>query len=303
MGASVAATYWAMMQGHDPALSLSLVSAVATVAVIGLERLLPRYAVWGRSHGDFWTDAIHGVATLLVIPGAMQALTFGGLYMASAHLQSWLGHSLWPYSWPIAGQVALALIVAEFGQYWLHRALHKCPLLWRLHAVHHSAPRLYWLNGPRAHPLEAAAVYAAGFMVLALLGCPEPVMALYAVFASVHSLVQHSNIDVRSGPLTWLGSQAELHRWHHSPVPAQSNRNYGNVLIIWDVVFGTRYLPDEAPPSAVGLGGDDEFPRTYLGQLWAPFSSAALGSQAQGRSLAATASDRDSPTDWPSSRR
>lgn len=273
IGGSLTGTYVAIRRGHDPALSLSVVSALATLLIIALERILPKYASWNRSHGDFVTDAIHGACTLLLIPGAMQALTFASLYTASAWLQSRLGVGLWPHYWPLAAQVTLALVVAEFGQYWVHRLLHEQPLLWRLHAVHHSAPRLYWLNGARVHPLEAITVYAASFMVLVLLSCPESVLALYAVYASVHSTIQHSNIDVHSGPLTWLASQAELHRWHHSPDATEGNHNYGNVLIIWDVVFGTRYLPaDRQPPETTGMHGHNDFPADYTAQLLAPFN-------------------------------
>lgn len=275
VGGAVAGTYAAVQRGHDPALSLSAMVLVATALVMVLERLLPVYSSWSRSHGDVVTDVIHGTMTLLIVPGVMRALTFTGMYLASAWLHRRLGFPLWPSSWPMAAQVALALVVAEFGQYWLHRGLHEIPLLWRVHAVHHSVPRLYWLNGARVHPLEAASVYAVGFLVLVLLGCPESVLALYAVFASVHSLVQHSNIDISSGPLTWLVSQPELHRWHHSPEPAEGNCNYGNVLIIWDVVFGTRYLPtDRMPPEHTGMRGHEDFPRTYIAQMAAPFSRA-----------------------------
>ncbi len=51
------------------------------------------------------------------------------------------------------------MIVSEFGSYWAHRLMHERPLLWRLHAVHHSAERLYWLNAGRFHPLDTAMQY------------------------------------------------------------------------------------------------------------------------------------------------
>ena len=66
---------------------------------------------------------------------------------------------------------------------------------------------------------------------------------------------------------------AELHRWHHSRVLEEANANYGNNILLWDLVFGTVYWPrDRDATEAVGFEGDERFPADYLGQLRAPFS-------------------------------
>ena len=66
---------------------------------------------------------------------------------------------------------------------------------------------------------------------------------------------------------------AELHRWHHSRILDEANTNYGQNLIVWDVVFGTRFLPaDREPPEDIGLTGLSAFPMDYLGQLASPFT-------------------------------
>ena len=62
------------------------------------------------------------------------------------------GHQYWPSELPGVVQVFLFLLLKDFLRYWYHRALHEVPFLWRLHSVHHSVERLYWLNGIRAHP-------------------------------------------------------------------------------------------------------------------------------------------------------
>ena len=61
-----------------------------------------------------------------------------------------------------------------------------------------------------------------------------------------------------------------MHRWHHSRDRTESEANYGNALIVWDVVFGTRRLPDRAPPLDVGLAGKP-YPSAYGAQILAPF--------------------------------
>jgi sterol desaturase/sphingolipid hydroxylase (fatty acid hydroxylase superfamily) len=70
---------------------------------------------------------------------------------------------------------------------------------------------------------------------------------------------------------------AELHRWHHSRLPQEANSNFGQNLIVWDVVFGTRLLPrDRRPPADIGLKDLPTFPMGYLGQLTSPFRWARI---------------------------
>lgn len=59
------------------------------------------------------------------------------------------------------------------------------------------------------------------------------------------------------GPLCWAFSIVDLHRWHHSRETWQSNNNYGNNLIVYDVLFGTRDLPKDEPITTIGLINPD----------------------------------------------
>ena len=62
----------------------------------------------------------------------------------------------------LLAQLPLALVVAELVEYSFHRLMHEVPWLWRFHATHHSAPRLYWLNAARFHPIDLFLVGANG---------------------------------------------------------------------------------------------------------------------------------------------
>ena len=106
-----------------------------------------------------------------------------------------------------------------------------------------------------------------------ILGADARVLGLFVLVASVHGLFQHTNLPIRCGPLNWFFSMAELHRWHHSRLPEESNRNFGQNLIIWDVVFGTRFLPtDREPPEEIGIAGMPDFPMDYVGQVLSPIT-------------------------------
>jgi sterol desaturase/sphingolipid hydroxylase (fatty acid hydroxylase superfamily) len=267
----------------DPIPAVLVAQTVGALAIIVAERLLPFRPAWNRSHGDVRTDVLHvlvsGVGTTQVARGLVQ-VTAGA---AAAWLSSAVGGTLWPVGWPLVAQLALALLVAELAQYWLHRWQHEHDALWRFHAVHHSAPRLYWLNAARFHPVDLGLLYVVGYVPLVAFGCPAEVILLFALFDAAFGMFQHSNVDVRLGALNRIFSMAEPHRWHHSRSLLEANTNYGSNLTVWDVVFGTFFLPhDREPPTAIGIADLPDFPAGYLDQLAAPFRWARVREQAAG---------------------
>jgi sterol desaturase/sphingolipid hydroxylase (fatty acid hydroxylase superfamily) len=150
--------------------------------------------------------------------------------------------------------------------------MHETRFLWRFHAAHHSARRLYWLNAGRFHPLDLLGQQFLALTPLILLGCGTGVIALPTLFTAIHGLFQHCNVRIRLGPLNWFFSMAELHRWHHSKRVDEANTNYGANIIWWDIVFRSRFLPrDREPPTDTGIEGLPGFPRSYWGQLLSPF--------------------------------
>ena len=255
--------------GEVGALLVAETAALLCVAVG--EHLLPFRREWNRPHGDIATDAAHALVSALATTQLMRPL-IAVVAVGAAQVIRPQGIGWWPVDLPWVLQLALALVVVEFPQYWLHRWQHEHDWLWRLHATHHSAPRLYWLNAARFHPLDIALLYAVGYAPLFFLGCPPEVITLFALFDAVLGMLQHCNIDVRLGWLNRIFSMAEPHRWHHSRNLGEANSNYGSNLIIWDLAFGTLFLPEgRRPPVAIGIGDMPRFPQTYLKQLASPF--------------------------------
>ena len=261
-----------LLPGLGAPLTLVVAQVAGALAVAVAERRWPFRPEWNRSHGDVGTDLLHvllsggGTAQLARPVSAAIGVVIAG--WLSRHL----GLDLWPRAWPLLAQLALALVLAELPQYWLHRWQHEREWLWRFHSVHHSAPRLYWLNAARFHPVDLGLLYLVGYVPLIALGCPEETIMLFALFDAVFGMLQHGNIDVRLGWLNRVFSMAEPHRWHHSRVLEEANTNYGSNLIIWDLAFGTFFLPaDREPPAAIGITDMPAFPQTWVAQMTAPF--------------------------------
>lgn len=227
----------------------------ALVLVFGalLERRAPFDRRWNRPQGDIAVDA----TSAAVLIGAVDPLLKVGLPVLVVVLLGSREVGSWPLGdWPLALQVALAVLWMEFAKYWSHRAHHEVAALWRLHALHHSSERLYWLNNFRFHPVNHAINALVSLLPLLLLGVPETVLLGAIAVTQPILMLQHLNLDTRSGWLNWVFSTSELHRWHHSTEPAEANSNYGSTLVIWDQVFGT-YRPQAVhhPPARLGLFG------------------------------------------------
>ena len=273
MGAAIAATIAGLDHGLSPTAAFSGPIAVAYLLLMTLERFAPFHRSWQRSRRDIHVDLGHLVVSGVLGLELLRPLMLGIAVASGGWLSNLVSNGIWPTQWPLIAQLVLALVVGEFFMYWVHRLAHEVEWLWRFHAVHHSAPRLYFLNAARFHPVDLAISNFAPFVPLVALGAGEGVLALFALVSAVHGIFQHANLPLVLGPLNWFFSMAELHRWHHSRKIEEANTNYGQNLIVWDVVFGTRVLPkDREPPEDIGLADLAAFPMNYLGQLASPFT-------------------------------
>lgn len=275
-GGAMGVALYGISKGWDPVLTAVTLTGAVVIALLVLERVHPYQKDWLRSQGDVRTDLIHNIVNA-TIPQVYTVAFVGGAAAGASWLSEALGMTLWPTGWPMIAQLLLALVIGEVGTYWIHRLMHERPFLWRFHAAHHSAPRLYWLNAGRFHPLDLFAQYVLSVTPLILLGADTGVIALHALYTAIHGMFQHCNVDIRLGPLNWFFSMAELHRWHHSKHLEEANTNYGANIIWWDIVFRSRFFPDDRqPPAEIGIENLPDFPKGYWGHLSSPFRWSAI---------------------------
>lgn len=250
-------------------LNIVLSVCISVTIIAGLitlhEMKLPYRLEWKPVSVDIWNDLAFTSTVQILLPVLLS------LTIATAIRNSGLAPAaFWPHDLPVAVQVVAMLLLSDFFGYWLHRAFHKSAFMWRFHAVHHSPHRLYWLNVSRFHPLEKAVKYLVDTLPFAAMAVAPEVLTAFFVFYAVNGFFQHSNCRVRLGPLNYVISGPELHRWHHSELVEESDHNYGNNLIIWDVMFGTRFLPRGGNVGQLGLI-NRSYPMGYLRQMSTPF--------------------------------
>lgn len=241
---------------------LAGLAACGLAAVALLERWFPFNRRWQAPDRDFPADVAHAVVNLFVMHAAVLGFVF---------LRAWAGWEgvWWPSDWPFLAQVFLAGVPLDLSLYAMHRISHRYDFLWRLHSIHHSSRRLYWLNGERRHPAHAVLMAGPGLVALGVLGTPAEVVGGWFVILAVHLAFQHANLDYRLGPLSYLVGVAEVHRWHHRERFADAQVNFGEFWMLWDHAFGTFHRPS-ALLGPIGIEGDP-VPHRYREQLAYPF--------------------------------
>ncbi len=242
---------------------------LAAALVTLLERVYPYRRDWQPPAGEVATDLTFMVVVQLAWP-PLVSLGFMLALVAPARALDLPVQAWWPHAWPLWTQALLMVLAVDFLRYWLHRFSHENTALWRLHAVHHSVEQLYWLNTGRFHPLEKTLQMSLDSVPFLLMGVAPEVLALYYLSYATNGFFQHCNIDLRYGVLNYIVGSAETHRWHHAREPRDSNANYGNTVIVWDVLFGTWFLPRDRQITELGLR-DPAYPKSFLRLLAAPF--------------------------------
>lgn len=215
-------------------------AGVATKIIVqGLEFVHERHVGWRLDRREFATDLFYVVLAGTVVQWANEHGTDAALLA----LKGWTGLATpWLASAPLVLQVAAILFLVEFGQYWLHRAMHNWRPLWLLHAPHHHITQLNAWKGLVGNPLELVLVYAS---VVALFDFSLP--SLFCAFHLLGAIACFAHANVGFDPPAWyrtIFTSVGAHSLHHSVTYDDTRCNYANSLICLDHLFGT-YRPGE----------------------------------------------------------
>ena len=139
----------------------------------------------------------------------------------------------------------LTFVMIDFVFYFYHRISHRVNFLWAIHMSHHSSEemnfavsfRQAWFGPVSKIPF---------FMTLPLLGFDPTIIAVAGVISTLWGIVGHTQIIGNLGPLEWIFNTPSHHRVHHGANPQYIDKNYGNLFIIWDRIFGT-FEPEDEP--------------------------------------------------------
>ncbi len=235
-----------------------------SLVFVPLERLYARRPEQPIFRAEWRTDLVYFMVSALLV----QATTFLTLTPATLLVAPVRSDVLTAEvaSLPLLVQVAAILLLVDFVQYWVHRAFHRVPWLWRFHAVHHSATTMDWLAGSRLHLVDVLVTRGATYVPIYLLGFSLPAFAVYLALVVVQATFIHANVRWELPVLGRCVVTPRFHHWHHSNAPQAIDKNFAVHTPLWDWLFGTRYLPAVFPPS-YGLGPGPRVPAGWWRQF------------------------------------
>lgn len=271
LGGSRAASHGELTSGAFLGLDWFVLNVVFTgFLFIPVERLFPRRKGQPLFRTEWREDLFYYLVSSLMV----QVLTFLSMAPANAVLShtGWTSFRALVASQWVPAQILEIMFFTDLVQYWVHRAFHRVPALWRFHAVHHSAQTMDWMAGARMHFVEILALRGTTVIPMVILGFSGLAMHLYILLVYVHSTFVHANVGWNLERVGKLLVTPRFHHWHHGIEKEAIDVNFAIHFPLFDRLFGTHHLPKGQWPTGYGIEGHP-VPKSYWKQFLYPFKS------------------------------
>lgn len=277
---------------------------IAVVAQVIVSRTSIRCALGNIFAGRIWLSRsaladykilfLNQAVLMVLAPRLLSKLALATILFEAMHVWFDGRITLWPHApgWTIAVPYTVTVFLFDdVTKYLVHRALHRWPVLWQFHKVHHTAETLTPLTVYRTHPVEAVifslrSTIVQGTLIAAFLfffGSRVELTTILGVniflfvFNAAGSNLRHSHIWISYGRVVEriLISPAQ-HQIHHSIEPRHYDRNFGAVLAIWDLVGGTLCLARKGERVRFGILGSTASAHRLHNVYLTPFTDALI---------------------------
>ena len=207
-------------------------------------------------------------------------IALGLIAMVTAPLLLWLAGGLASDLGPlipltalgVTGALLVQLLALDIWTYWVHRAYHRVPLMWRLHAPHHLDEHLDASSAFRFHIAEIVWSAFLRLIPAITLGIAPATLLLFEAILTANAVFHHSNIRLPVRFEYWLSRfivTPSIHWRHHHKLRADTDSNYTAILSLWDRLFGSANPRPREIGMAIGVEGESE--RSFWGLLAYPF--------------------------------
>jgi len=200
--------------------------------------------------------------------------------LATAGVFMWLDENefglLYLFESPIWIKLILSIVILDLiAQYGVHYFLHNVKWMWRLHIVHHSDKNVDVTTGTRHHPLDFILREVFALFAVVITGMPIAFYFFYRILSVLFTYWTHANLNLPlwfDRALSYLIVTPNMHKFHHHNELPWTDSNYGNMLSVWDRLFGTFVYDD---PNKIVYGvdiADHTDDEDLLVQLKIPFN-------------------------------
>jgi sterol desaturase/sphingolipid hydroxylase (fatty acid hydroxylase superfamily) len=166
--------------------------------------------------------------------------------------------------------IVIGVLALDFSSWLVHLVMHKVPLLWRFHLIHHSDTTVDVTTGLRHHPGDSLFRGIFFLLLIFVSGAPMYSVMIYQTLVVLSTAFTHANINLPKRldkMLSYLVISPNMHKVHHHWKQPYTDSNYGAVFSIWDRLLGTfmkldikeirygldRYYPGEKDEDVVSL--------------------------------------------------
>ena len=145
--------------------------------------------------------------------------------------------------------LTILAVISDLYKYTFHRLQHAIPFLWAMHSFHHSANALTFVTGGRHLWMERVLSSAILPIIPILFLVPPDMQILVSFIVLFPDTCAHLNVRFPMGPMITVVNSPQWHRIHHSALPEHRDKNFAALLPLWDILFGTAWIPkpDEYP--------------------------------------------------------
>lgn len=222
-----------------------------------------------------WKHTLFNVGFILTALGVQLPVTILVLKAVA-----WTGIHHWgilyvlPFHHHIILRLIVGLLLLDFTEYLYHVGMHKFSYCWLFHLVHHTDTKLDVSTTVREHPVETFIRVCFMLLVVLITGVPVWVLMIRQFIQSLSNVAAHTSISLSKkveSVLKWVFITPDLHKVHHHRELPYTDSNYGDILCVWDRLFGTY---QELKPSEIEYGLDTANPKktaTFLQLMLYPF--------------------------------
>ncbi|WP_395054019.1 sterol desaturase family protein [Flavobacterium sp.] len=247
---------------------------IISLAVFILEIVFP----WRKNQAifrkDFWLDVFYmffnffllNLIVLIALSNVTEQLINDFLAIFNWKLSSIQLINLSHH--PKIISLLIFFLFSDFIQWITHRMLHRVPLFWNFHKVHHSVKQMGFAAHLRYHWMEPVIYKSMLYIPLAIIG-GFTVQDVFIVhfFAITIGHLNHANLGWDYGVLKYVFNNPKMHIWHHSKkMPNKYGMNFGITLSVWDYIFRTNYIPSDGRDIELGFEDDEKFPTDFVHQ-------------------------------------
>ena len=264
---------------HEATIRISCFVAVLVV-MAGLELIWPRRELM-VSKAKRWMSNLGIVFINTLVIRILFPTAAVGVALAVEN-RGWGLFNLLEVSYPVS--VVASVLILDLIIYAQHVLMHKVPMLWRLHRVHHVDLDFDVTTGARFHPIEIIVSLLIKFAAIVLLGAPVFAVLIFELILSTTSMFNHSNVWLPRAldkNLRLFLVTPDMHRVHHSVIRTETDSNFGFNVPWWDRLFGTyRDQPKDGHTGmTIGLQDirDPALCVNLAGMLKLPFVSKTSG--------------------------